>query len=210
MRKVLYLQCSPRLERSHSIAVADAFIEEYKKINPEDEVVVENIFAMNLPSFDSVGVNAKYTILHGEKHSADEKRAWERIEEVISEFKSYQKYVMAVPMWNFGIPYRLKQYFDILIQPGYTFSFSPDKGYSGLVTGKPVFTSYARGGEYPAGTEREAFDLQKKYVEMVLGFIGFTDIYSSIVEPTLQGDADAVKQKRKEAIQKACVIAKTF
>ena len=210
MSKVLYLQCSPRLERSHSIAVADAFVDEYRKANPADEVIVENIFAMNLPSFDSVEVNAKYTILHGQKHSADEKRAWKSVEAVISEFKSADKYVMAVPMWNFGIPYRLKQFFDIIIQPGYTFSFSPDKGYSGLVTGKPVFVAYARGGEYTAGTGREAFDLQKKYVEMALGFIGFTDIYSVIVEPTLQGGPDAAKVKRKEAIAKAKEIVKNF
>jgi len=210
VKKLLYLQCSPRLERSHSIAVADAFIEEYRKTHRDDEISIENIFEMNLPSFDSVEVNAKYTILHGKAHTADEERAWKKIEKVISEFKSADKYVFAVPMWNFGIPYRLKQYFDILIQPGYTFSFSPESGYSGLVKGKPVFVAYARGGEYPAGSEREAFDLQKKYIELVLGFIGITDIYSSIIEPTLQGGPETAKVKKTEAIKKAVEIAKSF
>jgi len=210
MSKLLYLQCSPRLERSHSIAVADAFVDEYRKANPGDEIIVENVFAMNLPAFDSVEVNAKYSILHGQKHTADEERAWKRVEAVISEFKSADKYVLAVPMWNFGIPYRLKQFFDIIIQPGYTFSFSSEEGYSGLMTGKPIFVAYARGGEYPAGSEREAFDLQKKYVELALGFIGFTDIYTSIVEPTLQGGPDMAKVKREEAIAKAKEIVKSF
>lgn len=50
-------------------------------------------------------------------------------------------------MWNFGIPYRLKQYIDILVQPGYTFSYSPEQGYTGLVN-KPAAVVYARGGDY--------------------------------------------------------------
>jgi len=28
-------------------------------------------------------------------------------------------------MWNFGIPYKLKQWFDLIVQPGLTFGFDP-------------------------------------------------------------------------------------
>jgi len=106
-------------------------------------------------------------------------------------------------MWNFGIPYRLKQYIDLLVQPSYTFAFDPEKGYSGLVTGKPAFVAYARGGEYAEGTEAAAFDFQKKYLETVLGFIGFTEIQSVVVEPTLHGGPEVAKEKREAAIEKA-------
>ena len=56
----------------------------------------------------------------------------------IEQFVNADKFLLAIPMWNFGIPYRLKQYLDVILQPGYTFSFSPETGYSGLVTGKPA------------------------------------------------------------------------
>jgi FMN-dependent NADH-azoreductase len=112
-------------------------------------------------------------------------------------------------MWNFGIPYRLKQYLDILVQPTYTFSFSPKEGYKGLVLGKPIVVAYSRGGAYPKGTADEAFDLQTKYFQLILGFIGFTDIRALIVEPTLAGP-DVAKQKREETIAKAREMAKTF
>lgn len=61
-------------------------------------------------------------------------------------------------------------------QPTYTFSYSPKEGYRGLVTDKRAVLVYARGGEYPPGTDGEAFDLQKRYMETILGFIGFSDI----------------------------------
>lgn len=209
MSKLLYIQASPRIERSHSIAVADAFVSAYKEANPKDEVVTMNLFKKDLPAFDGLTVQAKYTILHGLKHSPEELEAWKRVEEIIAEFKSADKYALAVPMWNFGIPYRLKQYLDIIVQPTYTFSFSPKEGYKGLVLGKPVFVSYSRGGAYEKGTPAEAFDLQTKYLQLALGFIGFTDIRTLIVEPTLAGP-DVAKQKREEAIAKAKEMAKSF
>ena len=209
MSKILYIQASPRIERSYSIAVADAFVSAYKQANPKDEVVTINLFKKDLPSFDGLAVQAKYAILHGLKHSPEELAAWKKVEEVIAEFKSADKYVMAVPMWNFGIPYRLKQYLDIIVQPTYTFSFSPQEGYKGLVKGKPVFVSYSRGGAYPKGSAEEAFDLQTKYFQLALGFIGFTDIRTLVVEPTLAGP-DVAKKKREEAIAKAKEMAKAF
>jgi FMN-dependent NADH-azoreductase len=168
-----------------------------------------NLFKKDLPSFDGLAVQAKYTILHGLKHTPEERAAWKKVEEVIAEFKSADKYVMAVPMWNFGIPYRLKQYLDIIVQPGYTFSYSPQEGYKGLVLGKPIFVSYSRGGAYEKGSAAEAFDLQTKYLQLALGFIGFTDIRTLVVEPTLAGP-DVAKQKREEAIAKAKEMALKF
>jgi len=210
MSTLLYIQSSPRGQRSKSITVADAFVETYKQKHPDDKIVTLNIFKEKLPAFDGLTVQAKYTILHGQKHSKEELQAWKKVEKIIEQFKSADKYVLAVPMWNFGIPYRLKQYIDILVQPGYTFSYSPETGYKGLLTGKPLLAVYARGGEYPAGNPAEAFDMQTKYLQLILGFIGFTNIRSVIVEPTLQGSAEAIEAKVQQAAIGAKKIAENF
>jgi FMN-dependent NADH-azoreductase len=210
MSTLLYIQASPRGERSYSIAAADAFVSAYKAANPKDEIMTINLFKKDLPAFDGLIVRAKYTILHGLKHSNEELAAWREVEKVIDEFKAADKYVMAVPMWNFGIPYKLKHYLDVLIQPGYTFSYSPQEGYKGLVTGKPVFVAYSRGGAYPAGTGFEAYDLQTKYLQLILGFIGFTDIRTLEVEPTLMGGPEVAKEKRAAGIARAREMAKSF
>jgi len=210
MSKLLYIQASPRLQRSYSIAVADAFIETYKRKHPADEIVTLNVFEASVPDFGDLAVQAKYAIIHGQLHSKKQQQVWRNVEDVIEQFTSADKYVLAVPMWNFGIPYRLKQYIDLLIQPGYTFSYSEDTGYQGLVVGKSMLAVYARGGEYPAGSATEAFDLQTKYIELIFGFIGFENIRSVVVEPTLQGGPDVAAVKRQEAIDKAKEIAVVF
>ncbi len=210
MSKLLYIQASPRIQRSHSIAVADAFVGSYEQEHAGDEVVTLNLFEASIPNFDGLAVQAKYTILHGKSHSKEEQQAWKNVERVIEQFTSADKYVLAVPMWNFSIPYRFKQYIDILVQPGYTFSYSQDKGYEGLVIGKPLLAVYARGGEYPAGSEAEAFDFQTRYVDLIFGFMGFKDMRSVVVDPTLQGGPDVAKACVREAIDRAKEMAVNF
>jgi len=210
MAKLLYIKASPMGELSYSVAVADAFIEAYRKQNAQDEIKVIELFKVALPAFDFEAASAKYKIMHGKEHSPKDRRIWQGIVSVIDEFKSADKYVLAVPMWNFSIPYRLKQYIDIIVQPGYTFTVTASGGYDGLVKGKPVFIAYARGGEYKAGTGGDAFDLQKKYLELILGFMGLTDIRSVTVEPTLAGGRETANQKRAGAIEKAKELARKF
>jgi FMN-dependent NADH-azoreductase len=104
----------------------------------------------------------------------------------------------------------LKKYIDILVQPGLTFTYSPAEGYKGLVTGKPALLVLARGGAYGPGTGAESLDLQKPYLETILRFIGFTEIDTILVEPTLMGGREAAAEKLAAAIAAAREKARTF
>lgn len=210
MSTLLYIKASPMGDLSFSTAVADAFINAYLQAHSKDQVKTINVFEDLLVAFDFKAASAKYKIMHGKEHSEKDRQIWDKIVSIIEEFKSADKYVLAVPMWNFSIPYRLKQYIDIIVQPGYTFGVTEDGNYEGLIKDKPVFIAYARGSEYPAGSQSEAFDMQKKYLELILAFMGLTNIRSVIVEPTLADGADTANQKRSEAIEKAKQIAKEF
>lgn len=210
MGKLLYLSASPLADRSYSVAVADAFVEAYRAAHPGHTVVKKDLFTENLPTFDGFKLEAKYAVLHGRAFTQKQKDAWKAVESVAEEFKSADKYVLAVPMWNFGIPYRLKQYFDVIVQPGLTFSFSPEEGYKGLVTGKSLLAVLARGGEYPAGSPAEKMDFQKPYLETILRFIGFSDLRWIVVEPTLAGGGEAAERKRAQAMEAARNLAAGF
>lgn len=210
MSELLYIKASPMGDLSFSIAAADAFVEAYRKANPQDTVRTLDIFKEPLPAFDFAAASAKYKIMHGKDHSQKDKEVWGKVVKVIDQFKSADKYVFAVPMWNFSIPYRLKQYIDIIVQPGLTFTVNEAGAYEGLVKDKPVFIAYARGGEYAPGSPAEAFDLQKRYLELVLGFMGFTDIRSVVVEPTLAAGPDTAKDRITAAVEKAKKMAADF
>jgi FMN-dependent NADH-azoreductase len=209
MAKLLYIQASPRGGRSRSVTVAEAFLAAYRKANPGDAVATIDLFTRDLPAFDGKALDAKYAIMRGGKPSAEQQKDWQSVERLIAEFLSADKYLLAVPMWNFGIPYRLKQYVDLLVQPGYTFSFSPEKGYEGLAKGKRAMIAYARGGDYEAA-DPAAVDFQKRYMELVLGFIGITDVRSVVVQPTLMAGPEVADQKAAAAIAEAVKMAREF
>lgn len=205
MAKLLYIESSPRKKRSSSIAVAKVFLDAYKQKHPQDEVVVLDLWKKDLPSFDGDVIDAKYAVMHGETKSDAQVKAWKKVEDLIAEFKGADQYVISLPMWNFNIPYKLKHYIDLLVQPGYTFNVTPQGAYEGLVTGKKMTVIYSRGAAYGAGTGAQGLDFQKPYMETILGFIGFKDINSIVIEPTLAGEDKKEKSMTlgKEQAEKA-------
>ena len=88
MNTVLYIQASPRAELSYSIRIANAFVYKYKQTHPDDKIVTLNVFDEPLPEFSGFAIEAKYAIMHGKEHSQQQKKAWEKIEQVIEQFKS--------------------------------------------------------------------------------------------------------------------------
>ena len=208
MATLLYIESSPRKKRSASIAVARTFLEEYTQTHPNDRIDEMDLWQMALPPLTEDVLGAKYAILHGQNPTEEDRRNWLQVEQTIARFKAADKYVISLPMWNFSIPYVLKHLIDVITQPTYTFSYDPATGYTGLVTGKPVVLIYARGGAYAAGTDSEGYDLQTRYMQVALGFIGITDQRSIIVEPTL---APGEKEKKvAEAQVEAKRIAAAF
>lgn len=206
MSHLLYIEASPRKKRSSSIEVAHTYLDACRQHHPEHEIETLDLWEKELPRFDGDVIDSKYAILHGQAHTEAQRKSWRAVEQIIAHFKRADRYLFSLPMWNFGIPYPLKHYFDVIVQPSYTFSFSPTEGYKGLVTGKPVVIIYSRGGAYGSGTGSESLDFQKTYMETILKFIGFQDIQSIIIEPTLasaEAKDKTVNQAKEKAIQLA-------
>src|ERR1700676_5422866 len=209
MSKLLYIESSPRKTRSRSIEVAKVFLAELQKSHPSIEIDKLDLWATDLPPFDRHTVEAKYAVMHGQPHTPDQAKAWNRVEAVIERFKSADGYLFSLPMWNFGIPYVLKHLIDVIVQPGLTFSFSPAEGYKGLVTNQIAVAVYARGGAYGPDSGAGIFDLHSKALRSILGFIGITDVTNIVIEPTLAApdDVDATVAQAKTL---AASTAKSF
>ena len=207
MSKLLYIEVSPRKDRSASIEVAQSFLTEYQNSNTDNQIETLDLWALTLPEFNGDTINAKYQVMHGEDPSPAEVAAWDVITKFANQFKAADHYLISTPMWNFSIPYKLKHYIDIISQPGLTWSFSPEDGYQGLVTGKSATLILARGGEYSSSAELSAMDFQEPYLEMILGFIGITDVEIVLVEPTLI-DVETKTKSIEAGKEQAITVAK--
>ena len=151
MKKILYIESSPRKDRSHSINVTKKYLEKLKSSNEVDIKKID-LWDYELPEFDGDLLNAKYTAISGTESTPEEDNAWAKVIDIFNEFQDADQYIFSVPMWNFSIPYKLKHYIDIITQLGLSWSYSQENGYSGLMTGKEATIIYASGDGYGYGT----------------------------------------------------------
>ena len=209
MATLLYIEASPRKQRSHSIKVAEAFLVAYQQTHPSDRIDRLDLWQADLPRFDGDMLNAKYSIMHGEQPSVAERGAWRQVESFFQRFNAADKYLFGVPMWNFGLPSVLKHYIDVITQPDLAWRFEPvSSSYSGLVRGRTL-AIYASGAASHAGSGAEAFDLQKPALENWLAFIGLTDVTRITVAGTQLGP-EAAANATHEAMAEAVRVAGPF
>jgi FMN-dependent NADH-azoreductase len=201
MTKLLYIKSSPRGENSGSAAVADSYLAALMVKHPDIEVDVLDLWTAGLPEFDGNRAAAKYTVFGGGTNEGSQATIWDEIVKIATRFTNADLYLISVPMWNGGIPYKLKQYIDIIHQPGLTFGLDPAKGYFGLVHDKKatvVYTSGAFAQSFPS----PAFgvDHQSTYMTAWLNQAGITDVTEIRYQPTiLTADSKGDLAKAKEA-----------
>ncbi len=107
-------------------------------------------------------------------------------DELVAELKSADTLVIGSPMYNFGIPSTLKTWFDQVLRPGVTFSYS-SAGPKGLLEGKRAIVVLTRGGFYGEGPA-QAMDSQEPHLRTLLGFMGISDVTFVRVERLAFGD----------------------
>ena len=112
MSTLLYVESSPRKQRSASIAVARAFLEAYRAAHPTDTIDTLDVWSTPLPEFDGAVLSAKYAGIAGTELSVHEAHAWADIRALAARFTRADKYLFSVPMWNYSIPYKLKHLID--------------------------------------------------------------------------------------------------
>lgn len=175
MPRLLHVNASPR-EDSKSLAIAQQFLGTYRDCRPDLEVDTWNLFDSPLPDYTRVAAAAKVAAVMHQEMTPQQEAEWARDREVFDRFIAADEYLFNVPMWNHGVPYVLKQWIDIITQPGWVFGFDPSTGYSGMVDGKRAFVVYTT-GIYQAGRP-PAFgsDFHATYFDDWLRFTGIKDI----------------------------------
>ncbi|MGC5700527.1 NAD(P)H-dependent oxidoreductase [Pseudomonas sp. NFXW11] len=208
MTRLLHIQCSPRRQRSASLELAQRFIQHYQHQLAETQVETLDLWSLELPELEQSAMDAKYALLSGATLTAAQQATWDRLQALAAPLHRADLLVLSVPLWNFGIPYKLKHFIDLVSHQGILFSFDPEHGLQGLLRKKTAVMAYARGLDFSAQSDTPAsrFDFQKPYIEAWLNFIGISDQHSLLVEKTILG-SDIDQASRQAAAQQAQALA---
>jgi len=185
--QVLHLNCSGSDERSWTGIASNVFFKSYKAKYPHHKIQEVNLWEKDLLQYNLSHVASKMRMVVGEEEPGD-KENLVAIEEMITTLFSADKLVISNPMWNYGVPYVLKQYIDCTVQPGLTFQETKN-GPRGLLTGRPLLLITSSGGDYTK-PDMARLDFQVPYLKAIFGLIGFTDVRHIYVKNTAHDSRD--------------------
>jgi FMN-dependent NADH-azoreductase len=196
MSRLLHISASPRGARSESLALASTFLETYRELNPLDTVERFDLWDGTLPEFGPAAAGAKMTIFGGGVPEGAEAEAWNGARTTFERFDAADKYVFSVPMWNAGVPYILKQFIDVVSQPGMVFGFDPVAGYTGLLRGKKAVLLLTSAVYGPGRPTSFGSDFQSPFLRDWLQWAGVRDIAEVQFRPNLATEDAAAGRER--------------
>jgi FMN-dependent NADH-azoreductase len=186
MTHLVYIEASPmQASSSTSSTVAAAWLEAYRQAHPEDTVDTINVWDIDLPPFDADMIAAKFAVLRAQNATAPQQALWARAVAVSQRFNAADRYLFSLPMWNFGIPYRLKHFIDVVTLPGQNWAWSWQTGYQALLSGKSATLVYSSAGAYPLQPDEDDSDFQKPYMRRWLRFLDIEVTAEISAAPTL-------------------------
>ncbi|MFC2990998.1 FMN-dependent NADH-azoreductase [Halomonas tibetensis] len=177
-------------ENGQSKALAEHFIDQARG-RDDLEVTFRDLVADELPHLGLTELGSWQVA--NEESTAEQRELASRSEKLIDELRVHDVIVLAVPMYNFGIPSQLKAWFDRVMRAGVTFRYT-ENGPQGLLEGKRAVILAARGGQY-AGTEK---DTQTPHLKLMLGMIGIGEVDAVFAEGLAMGEA-----KRNASLKEA-------
>jgi FMN-dependent NADH-azoreductase len=202
--KLFRLDTSIRIDGSISRAVTDTLVNELTAREPGLTVTRRDIGTTPLPSVWADAVAASRTP-EGTVPTPDQSAAQALAGQLAGEIADADAIVVAVPLYNFGVPNQLKLWIDLLITDP---RFAP--GAPAAIAGKPVTLVIARGGGYGEGTPRDGWDHSTAYLRRIFGDVWGGEVTVIEAELTLADVVEAMAPFRplaKENLANAHALA---
>jgi FMN-dependent NADH-azoreductase len=180
--RVLRVDASARIEGSVTRQLADQLIDGLAA-RVDDLAVTRRDVAQGLPFVDTDWVAANLT--DPDARSTEQREKLAGSDTLVAELKNADVWVIATPIYNFGVPASLKAWVDQIARARLTFRYT-EQGPQGLLEGKKVYILTATGGTEVGS----AIDFATPWLKFVLGFLGVTDVEVIAADRgMLRGDA---------------------
>jgi FMN-dependent NADH-azoreductase len=191
--KLFRLDASINPANSSSRAIADIVEAEWQAANPGGEVIRKDLGTSPLPATAWTGaLSAGWT--PDESRTDEQREAHAFAAGLTEELRAADAVLLAVPLYNFGVPQQVKAWIDLVIAG----ANAPDEQ---LLAGKPAVLVVVRGGAYGPGTPREGWDHSTDYLRRILADVWGADLTIVEREFTLVGVNPALDDFKDLAAQ---------
>jgi FMN-dependent NADH-azoreductase len=182
---------NPATSASH--AIADIVESEWLAANPGGTVVRRDLGTEPLAADAWTGA-LRATWTPEAARTPEQTAAIALAASLTEELRSADAALLAVPLYNFGIPQHVKAWIDVVVAG----AKSADEK---LLAGKPAVLVVVRGGAYGAGTPREGWDHSTGYLRRIVADVWGADLTIIEREFTLVGVNPALDEFKELADQ---------
>ena len=183
---VLRIESSIKPQGAVSTKLMDEIIEKLG----DTTVTTRNV--STTPAIDANWLGAVFAPSDARDEAQQEIAAYS--DSLINEIQTNDVLVIGVPVYNFNIPARLKNWIDQIARAGVTFQYT-ETGPKGLIQGKRAILAFSSDGT-AAGSD---IDFAERYMRHILGFIGITDV-TSVTAQQIAFDPDAAWDAARKQI----------
>ncbi|MEQ8830616.1 MAG: NAD(P)H-dependent oxidoreductase [Alphaproteobacteria bacterium] len=200
MTTLLHIDASPRAERSLTRTLSAAFIDSWRTVRPDDQVIRRDIGLQPPPALTEAWIAAAFTAPEARTPAQDDILSLS--DTLITELEHADVVVIGTPMHNYGMPTALKAWVDHVIRIGRTFSFDLERGDFPLrptLSGKhlALLTSAGEFGFEPGGV-REAMNHLDTHIRAIQHYLGIAQTHHVAIEYQEFGD-----QRHKQSVDAA-------
>lgn len=184
--KVLHIDSSLQGNNSTSSKIAKKLIEKLDIDNTkQQQITYRDLNVSQVPHLTDAIFNAFHT---AEAERTIEQQAAAAVsDQLIDEMSNSDVLIIAVPMYNFGVPSTLKAWIDHIARAGKTFAYTAE-GPKPLLNMPKTYVIATRGGMY-ANTPA---DTQAPWLEQVLKFVGVQEVEFIFAEGVAMNSVDDV------------------
>lgn len=196
MKKLLYISASLFGDQGHSARLAIPFVNQLVAQH-DFQLLSRNLTAAPIPHLDATRFSA-FTTPEAER-SSEQQAVADFSTQLINEWRQSDEVVIALPMYNLGIPSTFKAYLDHIARAGETFRYT-ENGPVGLLQDRKVYVIATRGGQYQ-GTP---LDTQSVYLRNIFGLMGVSNIEFIYAEGLNMGEEvanRALQQARSRLLE---------
>ncbi|MGH1256721.1 MULTISPECIES: FMN-dependent NADH-azoreductase [Bacillus] len=204
MNKTLIINAHPKMDdtSSVSIKVLNHFLVSYKELIPNNETIEQiNLYDDVVPMIDKTVLSAWEKQGNGQKLTDEEQKVIERMSEILKQFKSANTYVIVLPLHNFNIPSKLKDYMDNIMIARETFKYTETGSVGLLKDGRRMLVIQASGGIYTNDDWYTEVEYSHKYLKAMFNFLGIEDYQIVRAQGTAVLDPNEVLQNAYKEVE---------
>ncbi|MED3124710.1 FMN-dependent NADH-azoreductase [Bacillus wiedmannii] len=206
MNKTLIINAHPKVDdtSSVSIKVLNHFLVSYKELIPNNETIEQiNLYDDVVPMIDKTVLSAWEKQGNGQKLTDEEQKVTERMSEILQQFKSANTYVIVLPLHNFNIPSKLKDYMDNIMIARETFKYTETGSVGLLKDGRRMLVIQASGGIYTNDDWYTEVEYSHKYLKAMFNFLGIEDYQIVRAQGTAVLDPNELLQNAYKEVEEA-------